>query len=246
MPTLVFGFGAGADYAMDTTKAESANDTNLYGGDLRVFEFSNSIRAVSFFLFPAISNIPSGSIVDTDGVYLTLFGGGTGTPINTLELHGLRRAIVINQVSWSLAQTGISWTSGGAFDTVDDRYATVLASLAISTNGVTHQWDGSNLDDYIQDAIDDVVEPAMVLQRDVAAEDSTFRIFASEGTAGSGEFPVLSITYSEGSIVHALKRTNGSSGVLAHLRTSNGASGAEVVLKRTNGSTGIVINTSGA
>lgn len=201
MPIVTIGANTTDDFSgvADTRIYESLPNNN-YGTstDLETSKFGPGDHQHSIIKFEGLSNIPSGSTINSVTLSLNLSNAG-GASGQTVSLRRLLRDWVESTATWNIYDTGLNWTTGGGLSSGNDRVAAVSDTITGVTSTLQYYTSSGNaqLATDVKNIIDGVNSNyGWHLERTDGADDATFRVFSSSNAA-DGVRPYLTVDYTE-------------------------------------------------
>ena len=143
-------FGAGTNDCYDSYGYSAASGVN-YGTDIYLYLRDDNTTTGSHRVF--IDGWPGvrSTIYNREVLACTLWVNymADGSPTLEFNVSGLRRNVVESEVTWASASSGVSWTSGGANDVTNDRYADTLDKAFCGDTNSTG-WYALDVTEYMQ------------------------------------------------------------------------------------------------
>jgi len=202
MTTKVIGGNVGNDYTGLLCTQITQNFPTFSFGDETAVPVDKAVAAQwnnGIFIITGLSNITGP--VTVSSATLSLYVSVISSP-QTHTLKTLLRTVVIgslgsNDLTWTDAQSGLAWTTGGALSDGNDRNATAAGSNSISATGYSN-FTSAQLATDVQNAINNSLQLAFVLERTDSSNDTNTATIVGTANGTNGILPYLTVTYTAG------------------------------------------------
>lgn len=191
--------GTGTLYTgvVDTRIKEAAPTTDYSASSyIEAASWSGGDWSRSLVNFTGLSNITGPVTVTAASIFLRCTD--TAVSVNDFDIHRVKTANTIGQVTWNERQTGVSWATAGAFTStdVDTAASGSAANVAINTWA---EFTGAGVIALVEGWINGTYPNyGLLLKRSPETSDATTNEFASSN-AGDGLRPYLTVDYTGGS-----------------------------------------------
>jgi hypothetical protein len=191
--------GSGTLYTgvLDTRIKQDAVTTNYAASSyIAAASYGVSDWARSFLQFTGLSNITGPVTVSSASLFLRCSDATNST--NDFDLHRVKVANSITQMTWNEASTGVSWATAGAYDSTDID----MTPVASVTNVAVNTWvefTGAGLAALVEGWINGTIaNNGVMLKLNSEAANSTTNEFTSSQWGDPALAPYLVVTFTAG------------------------------------------------
>jgi hypothetical protein len=175
-----------------------ANPTTNYSSNSGLYasSFGSGDIYRSALAFPGLSNITGPVTVSAASLFIRC--NAADNALNDFDIHRIKVANNITQMTWNEASTGVSWTTAGAYDATD---IDMTPSASVSNVAVNTwvEFTGSGMVSLVEGWINGTISNyGVLLKRNAETFDSTSNEFASSQWGDPALAPYLVVTFTAG------------------------------------------------